>query len=67
MSVQLGDGTQTILLKDAPTALCRCGRPLSWEYLSHAQLSATAECECGMAYTAWLATVKIEGINRGID
>lgn len=66
MIVKLSDGTQEVLLRDVSEAVCRCGRTLTWEYLDafHAQLSATAEYECGMVYTAWLATVKVEGLDR---
>lgn len=66
MNIQLGDGTQEVLLRDVAKAVCRCGRGLAWKLLQEAQLSAIADCECGMSYTAWQpeTTVKIEVCGR---
>lgn len=64
--IKLGDGTQEMTLREAVKAVCRCSRKLAWKFLDDVQLSAEAECECGMDYTAWqpVITVKIEGTNR---
>lgn len=65
LTTMLDSGTQELLMRDAYDAHCRCGRSLTWTmHAKHADLSADAECECGMVYTAWLPTVKIEGLNR---
>jgi hypothetical protein len=64
----LDHGTQTVLLKDLPTAHCRCGKSLTWLF-SEGQdpnASATAECACGMQYIAWLAIIKVEGIDTKV-
>jgi hypothetical protein len=65
VSVMLDIGTQTILLREVTTAHCRCGKSLRWQVSDNPSLSATASCACGVDYVAWLAEVKIEGINRG--
>lgn len=62
--LKLSAGTQEVLMRDAANIPCRCGRALNWEWLNHTDISATAECECGMCYTAMLAVIKIEGIDR---
>lgn len=58
-------GTQTFPLREAYDAHCRCGQSLTWTmHAKHADISADADCECGMAYTAMLPTITIEGIDR---
>lgn len=60
-------GTQTLLLRDAYDAHCNCGRGLLWttdEEHDDPSVTAVTECVCGMIYTAWLPTVKIEGVDR---
>lgn len=65
LTTMLHSGTQTLPMREAYDTHCCCGRGLTWEYSAkHADISATADCECGMVYTAWLPTVKIEGTNR---
>lgn len=65
LSTMLDIGTQTILLREVTNAHCRCGKSLTWEASDDPSLSSVASCGCGVDYVAWLAEVKIEGINRG--
>lgn len=62
---RLAVGTQTLLLRDAPDALCRCGKSLRWDYEPRdGATHMNATCSCGMVYIGWPAEVKIEGIDR---
>lgn len=65
LTTMLDTGTQTILMRDAYDAHCRCGRGLTWvrDNTPDPALSGKAKCQCGMSYTAWLPVIKIEGVD----